>query len=152
MTHARLTAGTTAHSAPGHWAAPLIGCRYEPRAAGPLSFDCWGLVRYVFATRYGADLPELPLGETVDDGASLVLQAVRATGFSRVYAVQPAADDVVLMRNAEGGRHIGVLIHTRLGLRILHACSGVGVRAQPLQDLPLEGFGRFEFWRRGVEC
>jgi uncharacterized protein YijF (DUF1287 family) len=56
--------------------------------------------------------------------------------------------DVVLMRNAEGGRHIGVMITHRGTLKILHACSGHGVRAQPLSELQFEGFGHFQPWRR----
>lgn len=130
-----------------HWAAPLILARYQRGAAGPDAFDCWGLVRWVFQHRHGVQMPALPIGEAEADALPGLLQAARASGFAPV-AGPLQQDDVLLMRNAEGGRHIGVLIKHRGLLKILHACSGHGVRVQPLDDLRFEGFGRFEPWRR----
>lgn len=149
----------TAMQTPAHWAARLIGKPYRRGAAGPDAFDCWGLVRYVFAQQHRVALPAVNVGAgpcadqaMADEGAAAVLlQAARASGFAPAVAALQA-DDVLLMRNADGGRHIGVLISHRGTLKLLHACSGHGVRLQALADVRLEGFHRFEPWRRVKEA
>lgn len=142
---------------PAHWAARLIGKPYRRGAAGPDAFDCWGLVRNVFALQHRVALPAVNIGATPcgdaaageETAAAVLLQAARASGFAPV-AGPLQADDVLLMRNAEAGRHIGVLIAHRGTVKLLHACSGHGVRLQPLADVRLEGFHSFEPWRHAA--
>jgi len=134
-----------------HWAAPLIGVPWAPRAAGPQAFDCWGLVRHVFSTRHAIDLPMLAVGES--DNAPAIVQVVQASGWRPVQA--PAqADDVLLMRGP-AGRHVGVFVATARGLRVLHASGTMTARgpvgcvmAQTLAEATADGYHDFELWRR----
>lgn len=135
-----------------HWAAPLIGKPWAPAPAeGPHAFYCWGLVRHVFALRHRIDLPVLAVGEAGNEAA--IAQAVHASGWRRVQT--PAqADDVLLMRGP-AGRHVGVIVATARGIRVLHAAGTLTERgpvgcvvSQTLAEATADGYHDFELWRR----
>jgi cell wall-associated NlpC family hydrolase len=42
---------------PGHWTAPYIGFPWVEYGRGPDAFDCWGLMRLVYACELGIDVP-----------------------------------------------------------------------------------------------
>jgi hypothetical protein len=140
-----------------HWATPLIGCPWRAGATGPDGFDCRGLVRHVWRTRRGHDVAAL-MPEVMHD-AQRLLAAAHADGFTlagRGAAFRGREYDIVTMRGIDGP-HVGVLIEVDGTLRLLHAVGGIvdgreigEVVCQPLADAQRLGFGRFEFWRRGV--
>jgi cell wall-associated NlpC family hydrolase len=125
-----------------HWAVSVIGKPWAPGAYGPDSFFCWGLVHYVMRTQCGVEMPDGELGE------ALIRTAVK--GWER--SENPVHIwDIVVMRGQQG-KHVGVVINTSRGLRILHAdgCmtpSGpIGsVVSQPIWQLEN---GMLEIWRR----
>jgi len=122
-----------------HWAACLIGKPWERGACGPDAFDCWGLVRHVLATAHGLDVPVT---------AADVPGAARALGWIAVPSIAPlAGGDVVLMRNAQGERHVGIVVQAGSTVGVLHAVRGTGVRFDTLQALPAQQFHSIELWR-----
>ena len=128
-----------------HWAAGLIGMPYRKGAAGPDCWDCWGLVRHVFATRYGIAMPLVAVADGSADNVSAIKRAAVVSGWRP--AAQPAQDgDIVLMQGIEG-RHVGVMVEADGRLGLLHAMDGAGVCWQGLRDVAAGGFRDFEVWR-----
>lgn len=137
-----------------HWAAPLIGLPWEPGAQGPNAFDCWGLVRHVFRIRYGIDMPQVQVGDFAEgDNVAALKRAAAVSGWKRIEAGAPQDGDVVLMQGPVG-RHVGVMIASIRGLRLLHADGHMTARgpvgsvvAVPLDDAKAGGYGQVEIWR-----
>lgn len=128
-----------------HWAAPLIGRPYLRGAAGPDAFDCWGLVRHVFALRYGIAMPVVAV-DSGDDQADVIRAAAQASGWRPADAGTPQDGDIALMRGPLG-RHVGVLVLADGHLRLLHSVERVGVCMQALADVRAAGFSRPNLWR-----
>lgn len=128
-----------------HWAAPLIGRPYLRGAAGPDAFDCWGLVRHVFAVHHGIDMPVVNVAST-EDQADAIRAAAQASGWRPVDAGIPRDGDIALMRGPLG-RHVGVLVLADGHLRLLHSVERVGVCMQSLADVRSAGFSRPTLWR-----
>lgn len=68
-----------------HWAFDLIGRPYDLGAGGPDSFDCWGLVRWVFKNVHGIELPMVAVGESGNERA--IRSAIDVSGWSPVAGV-----------------------------------------------------------------
>src|SRR6185369_1666488 len=131
-----------------HWAAGLIGRPWTPDE------NCWWLVRHVFRTRYGVEMPDIVVREFGEaENVAAIKRAASASGW-RPADGEPRDGDVVLMRGSLlGKRHVGVMIDTSQGLRLLHsdgfmtARGPVGsVAAQPLRDVLASGYGEVELW------
>jgi cell wall-associated NlpC family hydrolase len=130
-----------------HWAAPLIGLSYRRGACGPDAFDCWGLVRHVFAVRWGIDMPVVAVGDGSADNVAAIKRAAEVSGWAPVADHTAADGDIVLMQGVEG-RHVGVMIRADGALRLLHCMEGAGVCTQSLAEAQMAGFMAFTFWRR----
>lgn len=140
-----------------HWAAPLIGRPWRAGAEGPDAFDCRGLVRYVWLTQRGIDVP--PLAREICEDAHAIIVAALNHGWSpigRGPAVRPREWDIVMMTSLRGP-HVGVMVQADMRLGLLHCVGGVGddgvergevIFNQRLEDAAVLGFGRFEIWRR----
>ncbi len=131
-----------------HWAIGLIGLPYARGEAGPLAFDCWGLVRWVFEHVHGVPLPVIAVDDDSANNAAAIRQAAEVSGWRPSDACQPAENDIVLMSGPDG-RHIGVIVRANGGLFLLHCLEGPGVCLQPVPDLARSGFRDFTYWRRG---
>ena len=131
-----------------HWASALIGQPWTPE------HDCWYLVRKVFAERYGIKLPPVRVGDLGDvQNVAAIKQASQDSGW-RPQEGEPADGDIVLMRGMDGARHVGVLVDTEHGLRLLHSVGHMTARgpsgsvvAQRLRDVEHE-YTEIELWRR----
>lgn len=126
-----------------HWAAHYIGRPWLE------TYRCWDFVREVFRDRLQIELPEEAAGVLILAGAA------HATGL-RPHEGEAQADDLVLMRSANGQRHVGVIVHANGKLGVLHndGCmtehGPVGcVGFNTLRELRESGHGAFQFWRRG---
>jgi cell wall-associated NlpC family hydrolase len=139
-----------------HWAAHLVGKRWSLGATGPDTFDCRGLVRHAYLLRTGCDIPQLAVDAAHDPAAAL--RSAIEEGWHRVaggMGAPPAREmDLVFMRSLSGF-HVGLVVQSQEGLRLLHCVGGVvdgvevgEVLCQPLRDVAALGFGRFEFWRK----
>lgn len=126
-----------------HPAPSLIGRPYAP------NFRCWDLVRLVFVDWFGVHMPEHAAG------VLHLKAAAEASGWRRAEA--PAApDDIVLMRNARGDRHVGVVIKADGEVGVLHNDGYLMPNGQPVggvvfntfRELERIGCKDFEFWRR----
>lgn len=114
-----------------HWAFDLIGMDYFKAGT------CRGLVSTCCLRRFAEPLPETG-------------RAARVGGWRRVSAA--VADDVVVMLDMRGFRHVGFVVDDGLGgLGMLHAfgtpAKGGAVVFDPWPDAVARGLHNFEFWR-----
>jgi cell wall-associated NlpC family hydrolase len=127
------------------WAAAFVGLPFVDGGRGPAAFDCWGLVRAVYAARLGVDLPSY--GEISARDLARVARAMRGgqdVGWRSVDT--PAELDVVLMRPTSGGdftAHVGVCLG---GGQVLHTEPATGSLIMPVTHMYLAG--RIRGYRR----
>jgi cell wall-associated NlpC family hydrolase len=104
----------------------LIGIPFEAGGRGPVTYDCWGLVREV-RRRFGLETPEYIYQNTdVEDPAIINNVMVPATQDVRWHTAGPNdVGGVVAIRNAGGPfvNHCGVLIAPYM---FMHTLKGVG--------------------------
>ncbi|MBF9042947.1 hypothetical protein HKCCE4037_06395 [Rhodobacterales bacterium HKCCE4037] len=121
------------------WWGDLVGAPFEDGGRGPVSFDCWGLVRHVYAKQLGLFLPDhdgvavrqtREIARRMDGGGS--------DGLFRQVAA-PRALDVALMTAAAGSQvagHVGVMVDET---RVLHIWRGTDACVMRLSDYRLRG-------------
>jgi cell wall-associated NlpC family hydrolase len=139
-----------------HWAWALIGKPWREGLDGPDGFDCRGLVRHVWLTQRGIEVPALQRGLC----AAEVLDAANAGGWQCVGQGPRAAAqelDIVTM-NSRQGLHVGVMVRADLRLGVLHAVGhrdeetgreeGSVIYTPSLGDLASLGFGHIKLWRK----
>ena len=130
-----------------HWALDLIGRPWLRGAAGPDAFDCWGLVRHCYATRWGVALPPIEPATYSAHGTTRAVIAEQRAGRFAPAEGAPREGDVVLMSQARRPHHVGLWLEVDGG-GVLHSVEGAGVGWQRLPDLKAAGWHRIEFWRR----
>lgn len=129
-----------------HWAEHYLGKPWRSGATGPDAFDCYGLVRAVYADRYGHTMPVL------DADATSALACLRAARDFPEYArwaevATPGEGDVVQMGCARRPHHVGVFVDAAGG-RVLHSVESAGVLLQPLSSLAAHGWNILNIYRR----
>ncbi|MEC8919180.1 MAG: NlpC/P60 family protein [Pseudomonadota bacterium] len=122
-----------------------IGLPYQVEGRGPKAYDCWGLIRLVYADRLGIDLPSnLGYDETLTAHTSEMIEQGR-DGWLSVAA--PSAYDVVLLNVAGSPNHIGLVIAPGWMLHTTHqknAC--IESYTRPAWRQRVEGF--YHCWER----
>lgn len=124
-----------------HWASSLIGQPWSEER------NCWWLVREVFLTRFGLELPVIDVGQAKEDQSHNIREVTAVGGWRPVEDPNPAEWDIALMRGPMGA-HVGVVIQANGRLGLLHSTEGFGVTFQSIHDLGRMGYSRPQFWRR----
>ena len=133
-----------------HWAEELIGRPYRTGGQGPDAFDCWGLVRWVIAQRFGRELPAILV--ELDDLRAVLLAFRDHPERQRWTAVQePDEGDCVLLRQSRHPIHVGVWLGVDGG-GVLHAVEGNGVVFQRVRDLLASSWRIEGFYRRNEDA
>jgi len=120
------------------WVSDYVGLPFAPFGRGPEVYDCWGLVRAVFADRIGVDLPMYD--EIGPDDRRRVAEAMTAGCGSGPWQPvdRPREFDVMVARRP-GWRlagHVGVMLGAR---DVLHVWKGSGVHVARVNDPALAG-------------
>ena len=127
-----------------HWAEKYIGRPWANGASGPESFDCYGLVRAVYAAERGIDLPVI----CVDAHAPMAVRHAMASQSEYSHWIEidgaPQDFDVVLMSAARHPHHVGVWVAGGM----LHAVEGAGVVHQSRASLAGHGWHMVVIYRR----
>jgi cell wall-associated NlpC family hydrolase len=132
--------------AQGRWINSLVGQPWSQER------NCWWLVRHVFATQYGIEMPFVAVDDYSDTNVSAIKRASQVSGW-RPATGRPRDRDLVLLRRSHSaGRHIGVMVRAGYDLRLLHNEGSVdtprpGVVWEPLDQV----LGRYvnpEYWRQ----
>lgn len=114
-------------------------------AAGPDSFDCWGLVRYIYRQHYGLEVPAVNVNP--DSLRDVLVAFKRDPAFQAFEEVKSPQDgDVVLMRQSKYPVHAGMWLAADGG-GVLHCCREGGVVFQDLPSLYLCGWRIDSYYR-----
>ncbi len=120
------------------WWANYVGLPFEDGGRGPYSFDCWGLVREIYADRLGVALPSY--GEISARDLARIARTMGGAKDDGWQAINvPRALDVVLMRSGRGGScvvHVGVMVD---GRRVLHVEAAAATAVVPLTHISVAG-------------
>jgi len=129
-----------------HWALKHIGSDYFQVGT------CRGLVQICCHERFGDELPWMS-----DEGQ--IRKAAKQGGWKRVRGSDPiavcAADDIAVMIDQRGFRHVGFVVDDGAGsLGLLHAFGtpekGGSVVFDPWPEAKARGLHNFEFWRHAT--
>ncbi len=127
----------------------LVGVPFEDGARGPASFDCWGLVREVYAL-CGISLPPYPVPcDQAAQIAAAVDQELARRQFvqpcwEQIGAAEPLAVALFRVRLDQTATHVGVCIDAA---RVLHTTRTTGAAviklAHPFWVKRIVGFYRW---------
>lgn len=134
-----------------HWALKYLGKPWEPGKSGPDSYDCWGLVRAVYAKKYLVDLPIID----VDPGSPHGIRKAIARDANRSGWIEtpfPVEGDIVVMSQGNIPHHIGVYLSLPEGGHIIHAVEGAGVVVQGKSSLSVHGWNITGYYTREGKC
>jgi len=134
-----------------HWSEQYIGAPWRYGAAGPDAFDCWGLVRAIYAGQFGITV------DAVDIDAYRPLAVRHAfersderSKWREIHLGKALEGDVVLLSHGYHPHHVGLWLD---GGGVLHAVEGAGVVFQSRQSLTLHGWNLLNAYRRmGAQC
>jgi cell wall-associated NlpC family hydrolase len=133
-----------------HFATQYIGRPWRAGARGPNSFDCWGLVWYIYKTHLGVDLPNFRGLDPVSDPL-LCAKKINDQAHGPDWSPLPKPEDMCVV--AMGIRyltHVGLYLAVDNGL-ILHCTYRQQVVAEsPRQIAVAFRFGRMEHYRYGA--
>lgn len=107
------------------WASNYVGIPYRDRGRDRDGVDCWGLVRLVYADRFGVILPDY-LGDyvTAENSTEIApIVAVEAASKRWAQAGAPRVGDVGVFRILGAEGHVGVYVGDS---RMIHSLAGVG--------------------------
>ena len=119
------------------WWLKWVGLPFEDGGRGPHSYDCWGLLRAVYAERLGVDLPSY--GEISARDLARIARAMEAGKDDGWQECGPAPLAAVLMRSGRGGQrvvHVGVMADER---RLLHVEEAAAAAVVPITHFSVAG-------------
>lgn len=129
-------------------AARMIGKPWKINTGGPKSFDCYGLVRYVYLHGISVELPAIQVfAETAfayANGFRKHSPSVLASMFEPITEEEADDYDIALFGENWGWLHCGVLVRDRNRLGVLHSREGQGV--------VFEEFRRSMVYQQFVRC
>lgn len=122
---------------------------FETGAYGPDKFDCYGLVWHVNKEHFGIELPRFDDADYTLNRLNALIegQALSDDWHKLSSGEAPTPGDAVVMRRAGESYHVGVLILTEEGPRILHTTPGHGVLCNDANALTRAGFKHLDYYR-----
>lgn len=116
-----------------HYAQRYIG---QPYKAG--FFDCWGLVRKIYADEFGINLPRFPVDV---DNLRQLIKTVKEKSNSNLWLElkQPEEGSIVLLRQSRHPIHVGLWLNVDGG-GVLHNERTMGTIFQDIHSLHLSGW------------
>lgn len=126
-----------------HWAESYIGKPWVNGGDTPAGYDCFGLVRAVYADRLSITIPEVD----VDALQPLAIcRAMRSYDYGEWETVSTPSQnfDVVEMSQATRPHHLGIYVDGG----VLSSVEGAGVIYQRLHSLKRHGWNIVACYRR----
>lgn len=124
-----------------NWLIEMIGLPWEAGGRGPKSYDCWGLLRKIYADQLGVDLPSFS-GVSPDSlrGTKLL---EKKDGWERLES--PRDFSAVALSTRSKIHHVGVWIKEEGGL-IIHCHKNSGLIVQSPSEMAATGWKRIEYY------
>lgn len=123
----------------------LLGKPWVAGATGPESFDCWGLLAFVYQAEFGINInPDLDRqAGNIADNVRVASREI-ASGHWEAVSTPQDGDAVGL---SQGGpiHHVGLFLAQNRA--ILHSLPEAGVTVQPIRSLKSNGFSIFQYYR-----
>lgn len=120
------------------WWARYVGVPFVDGGRGPDGYDCWGLVREVYARELGIMLPSY--GEISAHDLAQIAREMRTRADDGWRAPPaPAPFDVCLMRGPSGRAavvHVGVMVDAD---RVLHVEAATAAVVVPVRHYSIAG-------------
>lgn len=128
------------------WAPALIGKPWVSGARGPDSFDCWGLLAWVYQTELGIILPDFPSldPKNTREVASCVKEELTPGGIWQQIPI-PVHLCAVGIASNQFIHHVGLWLNMDGGT-VLHCRDKVGVVAQSRVSLRQIGLNRLTYY------
>lgn len=130
-----------------HFAEQYLNKKWQAGARGPDTFDCWGLVYWIYKQHFNVELPSYPCVNALN--LKQVTQVVTDESKDlEWFKLENAVDNcvVAMSKNTKHLHHVGLYLDVDGGL-VLHALDERNVIAQPLRDLTRTGWRRVEFYK-----
>lgn len=127
-----------------HWAEEFIGKKWVQHARGPVDFDCWGLLIWIYRNRYSTELPDVPGADFKAFARILNAELKNPTQWTEVKT--PFEGCGVALGGTEFYHHVGIWLDVDGGL-VLHSASLKNITAQSLRGLKNSGMQRIAFYR-----
>lgn len=134
---------------PPDWVSLYVGLPWREKGRDRDGLDCWGLVRLVYAERFGVSLPDLGGGYAASEDAPSVSRVLAeetspAGLWSRREGLPEEVGDVGVFRIRGFPAHVGIAVGDR---RILHVVRGANSVVEewdgPLWGSRVDGWFRF---------
>ncbi len=119
------------------WWFRYIGLPFEDGGRGPHSYDCWGLIKAVYADRLGVDLPSY--GEISARDLIRVSRQMEGSKDDGWVECGPVPLAVALMTTTATGRriaHVGVMVDER---RVMHVMRATLTAVVPVSHFSVAG-------------
>lgn len=94
------------------WVADYIGLEFADNGRGPDKFDCWGLLRKLYADRYGIEIPDFSDRYT-NTGDAQGIAKIYDEHHSQWHKLGPGEEkegDVIMLRLGTLPRHVGMVV------------------------------------------
>lgn len=127
-----------------HWTYELLGIPWSPDGVTLETFSCWGLLRYVYKTQKGIELPEV---QGFDFSSILdCRKAVESSIPSWVRTKTPKnLSAVALSRSTKFVHHVGIWLEADGGV-ILHCHEVSGVVIETPASMAAQGWKTIDFY------
>lgn len=125
------------------WVHELIGKPWKVGTEGPDTFDCWGLLRWVYRTQRSLVLTPIPAIAPTD--TVKICRAVQDEEPRWQRVLLPTHLDAVAMSLGKAIHHVGVWLEIDGGV-VLHTTERSGVVAQSITSLRSNGFNLIHFY------
>lgn len=119
------------------WWAGLVGVPFADGGRGPHAYDCWGLVRRIYAEQLGVELPAY--GEISAKDLARIARAMDGGKDDGWQECGPEPMAVVLMRSGRGGRrvvHVGVMVDS---FKMIHVEEAAATAVVPITHFSVAG-------------
>lgn len=128
-----------------HWTEKYLGKPWENGARGPFSFDCWGLLWFVYIKELGIRLPLYPGVDAKNYmlTGKMISDATQSSEWRRLD--KPEGICAVGMGH-KVLTHVGVYLSDDGGM-VMHAADGQNVISDSMARLRSNGWGRIEFYK-----
>jgi len=128
-----------------HWAAQYIGKPHEPGARGPDAYDCWGLLREVYHTHYGIDIPDIPIRDS-NSALAVHRQMDEIIQEDWIKLEEPFDGCAIAMSQRHAYHHAGIYLAERGGV-VLHCWDKHNVCIDTMSRIRLKGLRRITFYK-----
>ena len=112
----------------------LLGKPWISGARGPDSFDCWGVLFWIYSEHLRISVPEYPGIDASNAGLTETLMTEAAEGDGWIALDAPMHVCTVTMSRTDRVGHVGMFLDVDGGL-VLHCQRGVGVVIHSISDL-----------------